>query len=182
VFLFCFVLLFCFWWGWGLNSRLHVYKAGALPLELYLQPIFLWLVWRWSLENYFPGLFLNCDPTDLSFPPNLEWQALAIVPSYWLKWGLKNFFPWVGFEPIISPHPSTKKLNIIGVSHQCPVRIVLLSSQNINLHHDPEVRSNWTTMGACQQRVHRKGQKLCPPYSWALQPSTHIRGGICPLP
>jgi hypothetical protein len=30
-----------------LNSGLHTYKAGALPLELPLQSILLWLFWRW---------------------------------------------------------------------------------------------------------------------------------------
>jgi hypothetical protein len=33
-----------------LNSGLHVAKAGALPLEIDLQFILLWLFWRWGLE------------------------------------------------------------------------------------------------------------------------------------
>jgi hypothetical protein len=33
--------LFVFWWDWSLNSELHTYKAGALPLEPHLQFILL---------------------------------------------------------------------------------------------------------------------------------------------
>jgi hypothetical protein len=36
-----------------------MYKAGALPLEPHLQPILLWLFWRWGLKNYLPGLTSN---------------------------------------------------------------------------------------------------------------------------
>jgi hypothetical protein len=32
-----------FWWDWGLNSGLHIYKVKALLLESHLQSILLWL-------------------------------------------------------------------------------------------------------------------------------------------
>jgi hypothetical protein len=48
-----FLVFFPFWWDWGLNSRLCTYKAGILLLKPHLQPILLWLFWKWGLENYF---------------------------------------------------------------------------------------------------------------------------------
>jgi hypothetical protein len=39
----------------GYDAGLHVCKAGALPFEPHLQPILLWLFWRWGLVNYLPG-------------------------------------------------------------------------------------------------------------------------------
>jgi hypothetical protein len=50
------------------NSGLHAYKAGALQIELCLQPMLLCLFWRWGLMNYFPGLALNYNPPDFSLP------------------------------------------------------------------------------------------------------------------
>jgi hypothetical protein len=44
------------------------HKAGALPLELHLQFILLWLFWRWGLVNFLPRLALNQDPANLSLP------------------------------------------------------------------------------------------------------------------
>jgi hypothetical protein len=32
-----FFFFFFFWWDYGLNSGLHAYKAGAIPLEPQLQ-------------------------------------------------------------------------------------------------------------------------------------------------
>jgi hypothetical protein len=40
-------------WDWGLNSGLHIFKAGTLLLEPYLQSILLWLFWRWGLSELF---------------------------------------------------------------------------------------------------------------------------------
>jgi hypothetical protein len=51
--------------GWGLNTRLC--KAGALPLEPYLQFILLWLFCKWSLE-----IFAQADLED---HPNLSLQS-----------------------------------------------------------------------------------------------------------
>jgi hypothetical protein len=59
-------LFFCFLggflWDWGMNAGLHTFKVGTVPLELYLQSILLWLVWRCDLLNYFPQLALNHKP------------------------------------------------------------------------------------------------------------------------
>jgi hypothetical protein len=41
-----FFSFFFFWWYWGLNIGLCTCEAGALTLELCLQPFFLWLFWR----------------------------------------------------------------------------------------------------------------------------------------
>jgi hypothetical protein len=43
-------------------------EAQGFSLEPHLRSILLWFIWRWSLENYLPGLALNCDPPDLSLP------------------------------------------------------------------------------------------------------------------
>jgi hypothetical protein len=43
-----------FWWEWDLNTGLWACKAGAIPLEPYLQSILPCLFWRWGLANYFP--------------------------------------------------------------------------------------------------------------------------------
>jgi hypothetical protein len=61
VFKFPIYLFSYFWWNWGWNSWLH-----ALLLEPHLWSILLQLFWRrGSLK---PGLALNHDPPDLSFP------------------------------------------------------------------------------------------------------------------
>jgi hypothetical protein len=51
---------------WGLNSRLHVYKAGALLLEPNLHSILLWLFWRWGSHKLF-ALETTIFLLDLSF-------------------------------------------------------------------------------------------------------------------
>jgi hypothetical protein len=56
IFHFFFGFLVYFLMGLGLNSGLHAFKAGALPLELHVQFILLWLFWKWGLENYLPWL------------------------------------------------------------------------------------------------------------------------------
>jgi hypothetical protein len=55
-------------WDWDLNLGLQACKAGTLPLETHFQSILLWLVWRWGLLNYLPGLASNREPPRLSFP------------------------------------------------------------------------------------------------------------------
>jgi hypothetical protein len=35
----------------------------------------------------------NRDPSNLSCPHCLEWQAHSTVPSYWLRWCLRNSLP-----------------------------------------------------------------------------------------
>jgi hypothetical protein len=51
----------------GLGFELRALcKAGTLQLEPHLQPILLWLFWRWDFVNYLPGLASNHDPLDLS--------------------------------------------------------------------------------------------------------------------
>jgi hypothetical protein len=54
-----------FWEGWAgvLNSGLCPCKI--LP-ESHLQPILLWLFWRWGLEDYLPRLALNFNTPSLS--------------------------------------------------------------------------------------------------------------------
>jgi hypothetical protein len=64
------IWFFFFWCYWGLNSGLHACKKGTLSLETHLQPILLWLLWRWGPEKYLPGLALNHQPPDLSLPSN----------------------------------------------------------------------------------------------------------------
>jgi hypothetical protein len=49
---------FFFWWDWGLNSGLHVCKAGAhkasiLSPEPHSQFILLWLFWRLGSHKLF---------------------------------------------------------------------------------------------------------------------------------
>jgi hypothetical protein len=45
-----------------------------------------------GLTNFLPGLDLSLNPPYLSLPGSLRWQAHAIVPSYYLRWGsLANF-------------------------------------------------------------------------------------------
>jgi hypothetical protein len=58
-------LFIYFWQKWSFNSGLYTCKAGVLLLEPHLQSIFLWLIWRWGLENYLLSLALNCKPPDL---------------------------------------------------------------------------------------------------------------------
>jgi hypothetical protein len=38
------------------------FRAGAQPLEPYLQFILLWLFWRWDLVNYFSEVTLAVIP------------------------------------------------------------------------------------------------------------------------
>jgi hypothetical protein len=48
--------------------------AGALLLEPYLQSILAWLLWRWSLVSYLPGLALNCDLPNLSLSSSWDYR------------------------------------------------------------------------------------------------------------
>jgi hypothetical protein len=49
-------LSFFFFVGLGANFGLQACKAGVLPREPHLQTILLYLLWRWSLISYLPGL------------------------------------------------------------------------------------------------------------------------------
>jgi hypothetical protein len=53
------ILFYLFFWR-------DTCKAGALPLEPYLQFTLLWVFLRLGLENYLPGLASNLHPPDLS--------------------------------------------------------------------------------------------------------------------
>jgi hypothetical protein len=56
-YLYLFIYLFIYLlWDWGLNSGFRICKAGAVPLEPQLQSISVWLLWRWCISNYLPGL------------------------------------------------------------------------------------------------------------------------------
>jgi hypothetical protein len=35
----------------------------------------LWLLWRWGLVNYLPGLASNSDPPNLSLPSNWDYKC-----------------------------------------------------------------------------------------------------------
>jgi hypothetical protein len=47
--------------------------------------------WDGVSWTFLPGLAWNHNPTLLSPPYSLGWQACATVPSYWLKWILWTF-------------------------------------------------------------------------------------------
>jgi hypothetical protein len=64
-----------FRWDWGLNSELCDCKAGALPLELHVQSVLLWLFWKWRSPELFDLLALNHDPPDLGFPSNFDYRG-----------------------------------------------------------------------------------------------------------
>jgi hypothetical protein len=61
-----FFLFFFEWVDWSLNSGLCTCKAGTLWLESHLQSILLWLFWRWGLENCWPSLASNFNPSVLA--------------------------------------------------------------------------------------------------------------------
>jgi hypothetical protein len=64
-------IYFFFLWAWGLNLEHWTQgfcKASALPLEKHLQPILLWLFWRWSHVNYLPKSGLEAQ-SSWSQPP-----------------------------------------------------------------------------------------------------------------
>jgi hypothetical protein len=50
------VVILFFFSGTGVWTQGFAFaKQALLPLEPQLQPIFLWLFWRWALANCFPG-------------------------------------------------------------------------------------------------------------------------------
>jgi hypothetical protein len=51
-----------------LNSGLHTYKAGTLPLEPYPSLFHSGYFGDGGLMNYLPGLASNHDPPNLSLP------------------------------------------------------------------------------------------------------------------
>jgi hypothetical protein len=65
-------------------------KAGALPLELHLQSILLWLFWRWGIWNCFPRLALNFDSPNFNLSTSWEYGPMSPV--------LFCFFAILGFE------------------------------------------------------------------------------------
>jgi hypothetical protein len=81
--LFLFLLIFFFWYDWGLNSGVHVYKAGTLLLEPQLQSILLWLFSRWSFTNYLPRLASNSNPlisaSQVARIIDMSYQSPAII-------------------------------------------------------------------------------------------------------
>jgi hypothetical protein len=56
------------WWDLGFNSGLYGCKAGTLLLEPHLQPILLWLFWRWGSHELFARAGLKLEPSG-SQPP-----------------------------------------------------------------------------------------------------------------
>jgi hypothetical protein len=93
-----FFLFFFSLWDWSLNSGLPVSKAGALPLEPYLQSILFWLFWRWGggLLNYFPqfGLWTKILLISTSQVARItgmsHWHPALRFPSY------KDTRHWIG--------------------------------------------------------------------------------------
>jgi hypothetical protein len=47
----------------------------------HLQPILLWLFWRWGLTNYLPGLTLIQDLPGLNFPNSSDYRCELPVPG-----------------------------------------------------------------------------------------------------
>jgi hypothetical protein len=43
-------------------------KQSGLPLEPVCQPFLCWVILRYCLKNYLPGLALSLNPPDLCFP------------------------------------------------------------------------------------------------------------------
>jgi hypothetical protein len=58
-----------------------IHKAGSLPLDPHLQSILLYLLWRWSLTNYLPGLAPNHNPPDLSLLNSSGYRHEPLAPS-----------------------------------------------------------------------------------------------------
>jgi hypothetical protein len=54
LFIWVFFWFFFFWVGWSLNSVPQACKAGALPHELHLQSILLWLFLEMGTYELFP--------------------------------------------------------------------------------------------------------------------------------
>jgi hypothetical protein len=77
IFFVCFFLLV----GLEFELGLCTCKGGVLPLEPCLQSILLWLIWRWVLKNYLPGLALNFDSPNLSLPGREGYRSELLVPG-----------------------------------------------------------------------------------------------------
>jgi hypothetical protein len=64
---------------------------------------------------------LDLDPSILSFPQCLGWQALPPCPDFFHWVGsLTNVFAWVGLELMILPISTSQEGRITGMSHWHP--------------------------------------------------------------
>jgi hypothetical protein len=67
----------------GTEPRAYICKAGTLPIEPQLQPIFLWLFWRCELqEAKCFSIKFNTVEQNLSFGYNLGFLLESRVLSY----------------------------------------------------------------------------------------------------
>jgi hypothetical protein len=76
-------------------------------------------------QTLLPVLAWNCDPSPLSLPCSLGWQAHSTGPRYWLRWvaagwGLANYFLRNGLCPFDPPDLSLQVARITGLSHRQP--------------------------------------------------------------
>jgi hypothetical protein len=77
---------FVFWWEWSLNSGLHIYKPGTLPLEQHLQFILCWLFLEMGSHKLFAQDGLKPLSSRSQPPKELELQVWAI--GAWLSFGI----------------------------------------------------------------------------------------------
>jgi hypothetical protein len=71
------MMFFSVLWNWGMNSWLHVCKAGALPLEPQLQPIF-----GDESHELFAQAGLNQDSLDLSLLSSQDYRHEPLVHDW----------------------------------------------------------------------------------------------------
>jgi hypothetical protein len=125
--------------GLGLNSGLHVCKAGALLLEPHLQSILLWLFWRWDLANYLPGLAWKHASPDLSLPSSLDYrhesQALGNIIYFLTDVYMRPSPSYHRWGHVIQPCQSECMVSLVSLIAKKANMFLLVETIKIPLGH-----------------------------------------------